>query len=110
MVLKQGHLKPGQVISLDQYECSVRGRLPNTQGREKEHEQYCGGTIGVDHASGKIFLSHQVSLRTFDTVRSKLLWEQDAALHGVQIHQYHSDNMSSNQRSSKNLYPYTLKH
>ena len=92
MVLKQGHLKPSHFISLDQYECSVRGRLPHTQGREKEHEQYCGDTIGVDHASGKIFLSHQVSLRALDTVRSKLLWEQDAALHGIQIHQYHSDN------------------
>ena len=93
MVLKEGHLSPGQVVSLDQYECTIRGRLPHTRGREKLHERYCGGTIGVDHASGKIFLSHQVSLRAHDdTVRSKLQWEQDAHLHGIKILQYHSDN------------------
>ena len=34
--LKTNHLFPGQVISVDQYESTVRGRLPHTQGKERE--------------------------------------------------------------------------
>jgi len=35
MNLKMDHLQPGQNVSIDHYEFSTRGRLPNTHGKEK---------------------------------------------------------------------------
>ena len=61
-VIKDGDLLPGETVSTDQYECRVKGRLPNTRGREDPHKMYCGGTLFNDHASSKIDVYHQVSL------------------------------------------------
>ena len=33
-VIKDGDLLPGDTVSTDQYECRVRGRLPNTRCKE----------------------------------------------------------------------------
>ena len=56
MMIKREHLSPGDCVSLDQYESSIRGRLPpQTKGKECTDEQYTGGTLFVDHASGMIF-------------------------------------------------------
>ena len=33
-VIKDGDLQPGETASTDQYECRVKGRLPNTKGKE----------------------------------------------------------------------------
>jgi hypothetical protein len=93
MALKDGDLLPGQCVSLDQYESEkVRGRLPHTRGKEKKEEQYCGGTIMVDHASGLVFLRHQVSLRTGETLMTKQLFERFANQHGIHVKNYHGDN------------------
>jgi hypothetical protein len=79
-------------VFVDQYESSIRGRLPNTYGREKESSMYVGGTIFVDVASHTIHVYHQVSLAAADTLLSKAQFEQDAASYGVSIKQYHVDN------------------
>ena len=92
MELKKDHLQPGQVISIDQYVSSTRGRLPDTHGKEKQDDKYSGGTLIVDHASGVIFLWHQVSLRAGKTIITKKLFEWWAAQHGVRIEKYHGDN------------------
>ena len=91
-VIKEGHLLPGDCISTDQYECRVKGRLPNTRGKEDPQKMYCGGTVFVDHASGVIKIHHQVSLGESDTVRSKELHELWAAEHGVSVKSYRGDN------------------
>ena len=91
-VLKRGTLKPGDRVSMDQYESSVRGRLLHTRGREKQGQRYGGGTIFVDHASGYVEVHHQVSLCASDTLRSKRAFEQNARQCGVDIEQYHADN------------------
>ncbi len=49
MLLKRGHVHPGDCISTDHYISSVPGRLPHTFGREK-HGYTCG-SLFVDHAS-----------------------------------------------------------
>jgi hypothetical protein len=90
--LTRGNLAPGEAISIDHYESSVRGRLPNTQGREGEHRQYCGGTIFVDHASRFVAVHHQVSLDAAETLLSKRAFELDARRCGVEISTYHADN------------------
>ena len=44
-----------------------------------------GGTIYYDHASGAMFLRHQVSLRAGETVRAKQAFEQFAKQNGMNI-------------------------
>ena len=71
-------MKPGDTVSTDQYECRVKGRLPNTRGQEDPAKMYCGGTLFNDHASSKIDVFHQVSIGASDTLRSKGEFEQKA--------------------------------
>ena len=86
-------LKPGQAVSLDQYESSTLGRRSTTFGKESDAQRYRGGTIFCDHASGLIFIHHQVSLAAEDTLRGKVAFERFADEHGVSnIQQYHADN------------------
>ena len=91
MSLKVDHLLPGQAVSMDQYQSSVRGRLEHTFGKEKEDDKYYGGTIFVDHASTKIFIRHQVSLRAGETIVSKRLFEQECKQYGITVNHYHAD-------------------
>lgn len=91
-IINTNQLVPGQLISVDHYESSVRGRLPNTRGRESEHRQYVGGMIFYDHASGRISVHHQPTLGGTDTIRSKFKYEQDCRRYGIEIQKYHADN------------------
>jgi hypothetical protein len=91
-VLKTGHLKPGEMVSTDQYVSKQLGRLPHTRGKESANEKYQGGTIFVDEASGFIFIQHQVGLTASETIRSKHLFERESASCGVLIQNYRGDN------------------
>ena len=42
-ILRSGNLKPGSIISVDQYESSVRGQLPLTRGQETLSRKYIAG-------------------------------------------------------------------
>jgi len=75
--LSQNVLHPGQRVFVDQYESSVRGCLPTTQGLESPLQQYCGGTLFFDVASQFIYVRHQVSLGATDTLLSKNLFERE---------------------------------
>ncbi|MGH7955047.1 MAG: hypothetical protein ACREOZ_03715, partial [Gloeomargaritales cyanobacterium] len=90
--IAEGDLRPGQRVSVDQYESRVRGRLNTWRGKSKEHEMYCGGTIFCDHASHLIDVRHQLTLGATDTIRSKPLFERMAHSFGVGMGNYHSDN------------------
>ena len=90
--LSKENLRPGDVVSVDHYQSALKGRLPNTKGKEKASEMYTGGTIFVDHASGYVGIGNQVSLLASDTIRSKRRFEQQAGLSGVHIKAYHGDN------------------
>ena len=79
-------------MSCDQYESSVTGRLLHTFGRESARDQYRGGTLYVDHASGFVFHLHQVSLRALDTINGKHALERFAHQFGIDIKHYHADN------------------
>ena len=92
MAICRSHLNPGDCISLDQYESTVRGRLLNTYGKEKVSSRLVGGTIAVDHASGYVFLRHQQTLRAGDTVRSIREFEKEASRSGVHFKKFHADN------------------
>ena len=92
MILKRETTEPGDCVSIDQYVSTVLGRLPNTKGKEKKDEKYNGGTIFVDHATGYVHLTHQVSLRAGETIKSKANFERFAMQHGIQIKRYRADN------------------
>ena len=91
-ILKHGDLRPGQMVSTDQFVSQLGGRLPHTKGKEKEIEQYHGGTIFVDHASGFVYLQNQVSLNAAETIRAKNSFEREARNHGIHITGYRGDN------------------
>ena len=91
-VIKKEHLLPGAAISVDQYQTKVGGRLHGTYGREKKENQYNGGTIYVDHATGLIFVYNQVSLRAGETLVGKALFEKYARWCGIEIKHIHGDN------------------
>ena len=55
-------------------------------------DRYNGGLIGMDHASGRIFLHNQISLGVGDTLQGKLQFERIAKENGVRIKAYHADN------------------
>jgi hypothetical protein len=90
--LKRDDILPGDKISMDHYQSSVRGRLEYTKGHENDVEQYIGGTIFVDHASGLIFTQHQPTLGSGDTSRSLGKLEQFFSDHNVSIKGFHTDN------------------
>ena len=92
MLLRRGKLKPGEQVSIDQYESALPGRLPHTKGKEPKRDKYVGGTLFVDHATAHIFLRHQTNLKVHDTLRSKHAFERFAAEHGVKIKSYRADN------------------
>ena len=90
--LKEGNLRPGAMISSDQYVSSVPGRLPNTYGKETAANKYMGGTIFIDEASGFTFIKNQVSLGAAETIRAKHEFEREAQRNGIRISSYRADN------------------
>ena len=92
MMIRSEDLQPGDCVSVDQYVCNEKGRLPHTKGKEKDVKRYCGGFIAVDHASGFVHMNHQVSLYGGETVKCKNRFEKKASNFGVKILKYHGDN------------------
>ena len=59
--LERGHLNPGDCILMDQYQVAQSGRTLNLTKGTLTH-----GAIFVDHASGRMIVHHQESLRAKD--------------------------------------------
>ena len=85
-------VRPGMRVSTDLYASTIRGRLPDTFGRESPDRQYSAGAIFVDQASKFVYVSHQVSTTASETVRSKHRFEAFAASFGVTVKSYLADN------------------
>ena len=90
--LKKNILRPGSMISSDQFVSSLPGRLQNTYGKEAAKDKYTGGTVFVDEASGMFFVENQVSLGTEETLKAKHKFENEALRHGIPILGYRADN------------------
>ena len=90
--LKTDNLLPGQRISVDHFICSTRGRLLTSAGKTKLEEMYTGGCIFVDHASGYIFVEHQVSLNSHETLKAKESFERMCRNTGVVPQEFLADN------------------
>jgi transposase InsO family protein len=92
MKLKTNHLSPGDCISVDHYVSPVRGRRRSGFGRNSSTTGYVGGSLYVDHASGKLFHFPQTELTASATVRAKQCLEAAAADVNGRVKAYHSDN------------------
>ena len=93
MALSKGKLAPGDEVSVDQYVVSEKGRLLRSFGREPALSQLSGGgTIYVDHATGRVFIFHQVSLRAGETLTGKRKFERMMHQAGHRVKKYHGDN------------------
>ena len=90
--LIKDNLRPGGMVSTDQFVSKLPGRLPNTYGKESDIEKYIGGTVFIDEASGYFSVHNQVSLGAQETVRAKNSFEREAIRHGVPILGYRGDN------------------
>ena len=92
MVLKEGHLDPGDCVSCDHFFSPVAGRIMAESGYSSSRHGHNCGTIYIDHATGFIFAQTQKSVAADETIRGKLLLEKEGSDVGVKIKSYHSDN------------------
>ena len=92
MAIRQNDLRPGDCVSVDQYVCPIRGRLPHTRGKEKDLKRFSGGLMQVDHASGYIQVNSQVSLYGGEILCSKNKFKNLLSGFGVKIKKHHCDN------------------
>jgi hypothetical protein len=90
--LKSDNLLPGQRISINHFICSTCGRLLTSAGKTKLNDMYTGECIFVDHASGFIFVEHQVSLNSFETLKAKESFERMSRNTRVTPQEYLADN------------------
>jgi hypothetical protein len=102
-VLGANNLAPGDCVSVDQYESSIRGHIPNSRGEEAFGNKYAGGTIFYDHASGLIRCIHQVSLWASDTIMAKISLNEKQGYVEFWLHLIMGIMASSNQKSSLKL-------
>ncbi|KAI2492298.1 hypothetical protein MHU86_22271 [Fragilaria crotonensis] len=91
-VLKDGHLVPGQQVSVDHFVSSTKGRLFTSAGRSLNSELYSGGCLFNDHASGFVHIEFQTHLNTHETLMAKENFELMCRDHGVIPQSYLSDN------------------
>ena len=90
--LKDGHLVPGQQVSVDHFINSTKGRLFSSAGKTIDSELYVGGCLFNDHASGFVHVEFQTHLTTHETLMSKENFELMCRDHGVIPQSYLSDN------------------
>ncbi len=83
---------PSQRISVDHFICSTRGCLLTSASKTKLNEMYTGGSIFVDHASGYVFVEHQVSLNSHETLKAKESFERMCRNTRVTPQEYLADN------------------
>ena len=91
-VLSQTADSPGSMIAMDQYVHTTPGRGPSITGITPQNVKYVGGTLFVDCATGYVQCVHQTTLNALETLVAKQKFEQDSALHGVQVKRYMTDN------------------
>ena len=63
MTLREETLDPGELVFLDPYVSSVRGWWRESKRRERQQDNYNGGTLLYDSSSTYILTNHQESIR-----------------------------------------------
>ena len=96
-ILAADKLHPGQLVFLDHFICSTRGRQIKGYGIKSRSKinSYCGGCIFVDASTGYIHVECQQSTSTHFTLEGVNNFEKIAYDNGIIIQEYQSDNGSS---------------
>ena len=85
MIICKEHLQPGDMVSLDQCQTSTPGRLPNTARKEHMNNRLHGGALMIDHATGYIQCTNQVSLSMGEMLEGIRKFEQFGQKYGAKI-------------------------
>ena len=93
--MKDGHLLPGQQVSVDHFLCSNKGRLFNSRGRSSDDSMFSGGCIFNDHASGYVHIVFQSHLNSHETIMAKEAFERHCQAFGVVPQTFLMDNGSA---------------
>ena len=80
--LKKDDLRPGNTVSVDHFESRLKGRTFDSFGKSTS-DQYIGGCIFVDHASGYVHVEFQLGFSAIETIRAKQNFEKFAFNQGV---------------------------
>ena len=80
--LKINDLRPGTTVSVDHFESRLKGRTFDSFGKATS-DQYIGGCIFVDHASGYVHIEFQLGFSAIETIRAKQNFEKFAFDNGV---------------------------
>ena len=91
-ILKVGKLERGQLVFSDQYVYSQSGKHYNHRGQEMRNQQFNGGTIFCDSATGLVYMQHQVGFTASETITAKLNFEREADHLGIKVKEYRTDN------------------
>ena len=94
-VIRAEMLSPGQLVCVDHFVSSVKGRRLTPRSPSDESQLLCGGCIFVDAASGHIHSELQITLSSHDTIIAKGEYELLCRDHGVIPQSYLSDNGTS---------------
>ena len=93
-------LHPGDLVFIDHFTCSTRGRknegagLTRGAARRSNDHSYKGGCIFVDAGTGYISIKFQSYLTAEETINAVSAYEREAYDHGIIIKSYQSDNGS----------------
>jgi transposase InsO family protein len=93
-------LHPGDLVFIDHFTCSTRGRknegagLTRGAARRSNDHSYKGGCIFVDAGTGYISIKFQSYLTAEETINAVSAYKREAYDHGIIIKSYQSDNGS----------------
>ena len=79
---KVNDLCPEETVSVDRFESRLKGRTFDSFGKATS-DQFIGGCIFVDHASGYVHVEFQLGFSAIETIRAKQNFEQYAFNNGV---------------------------
>lgn len=96
--LKKDHLRPGSAVSVDHFESRLRAWTNISCGKTTS-DQYVGGCIFFDHASGYNNVEMQLGFSASETNRAKQNYEKIALGHSVIVTYYLSDKTLSKPKS-----------
>ena len=82
---KKDHILTIQIMYADYCIFWSLGRLYHTKGKSDQSDMFSGGCVFIDHASGYVSIKHQVDINATETVKSKLTFEREAQIQGVEI-------------------------
>ena len=94
-LLKVSDLLPGDTVSVDQYESSVRGRLATTRGRESFGHKAIRWWEHLLQSCQRFYPRFSpgcLSLHATDTVVLEQTFERNAKSCGVKVQNFHGDN------------------